>query len=72
MINEILWIGLLVSNFLMVLFAYKFFGRTGLYIWTAVGVILANIQVMKTIEVFGLVTALGNVVYSSLFLVLEV
>ena len=72
MINEILWIGLLVSNFLMVLFAYKFFGRTGLYIWTAVGVILANIQVMKTIEVFGLVTALGNVVYSSLFLVTDI
>lgn len=72
MINEILWIGLLVSNFLMVLFAYRFFGKTGLYIWTAVAVVLANIQVMKTIEVFGLVTALGNVVYSSLFLVTDI
>ena len=43
-----------------------------MYIWTAIGVILANIQVMKTIQVFGLVTAMGNVIYSSLFLVTDI
>lgn len=52
--------------------AYKLFGKTGLYVWTAVGVILANIQVMKTIQIFGLVTAMGNVIYSSLFLVTDI
>ncbi|UCF50031.1 MAG: queuosine precursor transporter [Thermoplasmatales archaeon] len=72
MINEILWIGLLLSSFLIVIFAYKLFGLTGLYVWTAVAVILANIQVMKTIQVFGLVTAMGNVIYSSLFLVTDI
>lgn len=72
MINELLWIGLLVASFAMVIVAYKLFGKTGLYVWTAVGVILANIQVMKTVELFGLVTALGNVVYSSLFLVTDI
>ena len=72
MINEVLWIGLLFISFLTVILAYKLFGKTGLYIWTAVAVILANIQVMKTIQVFGLVTALGNVVYSSLFLTTDI
>jgi len=72
MINEILWLGLLLSSFLIVILAYKLFGLTGLYVWTAVGVILANIQVMKTIQVFGLVTAMGNVIYSSLFLVTDI
>lgn len=72
MINESLWIGLLLFSFAMVMLSYRFFGKTGLFIWTAVAVILANIQVMKTIEVFGLVTALGNVVYSSLFLVTDI
>lgn len=72
MINELLWIGLLITSFLMVILAYRLFGKTGLYVWTAVGVILANIQVMKTIQVFGLVTALGNVIYSSLFLVTDI
>jgi queuosine precursor transporter len=72
MINELLWIGLLLSSFLIVIIAYKLFGLTGLYVWTAVAVILANIQVMKTIQVFGLVTAMGNVIYSSLFLVTDI
>jgi len=72
MINESLWIGSLVISFLLIILAYRLFGKTGLYIWTAIGVILANIQVMKTIEVFGLVTALGSVIYSSLFLVTDI
>ncbi len=72
MINELLWFGLLISGFLIVIIAYRLFGKTGLYIWTATAVILANIQVMKTIEIFGLVTALGNVIYSSLFLVTDI
>ncbi len=70
--NEVLWIGLLLLSFFMVMFSYRLFGKTGLYVWTAIAVILANIQVMKTIEVFGLVTALGNVIYSSLFLVTDI
>lgn len=72
MINELLWICLLLTSFLVVIIAYKLFGKTGLYIWTAVAVILANIQVMKTIQIFGLVTAMGNVIYSSLFLVTDI
>jgi len=72
MINEILWIVLLLTSFLIVILSYKLFGLTGLYVWTAVGVILANIQVMKTIQIFGLVTAMGNVIYSSLFLVTDI
>ena len=72
MTNELLWILLLFCSFSMVMISYRLFGKTGLYIWTAVAVILANIQVMKTIEIFGYVTALGNVIYSSLFLVTDI
>lgn len=72
MLNELLWIGLLISSFFIVILSYRLFGKTGLYIWTATAVILANIQVMKTVQVFGLVTALGNVIYSSLFLVTDI
>lgn len=72
MINESLWFGLLFLSFFMVMFAYRVFGKTGLYIWVVIAVILANIQVMKTIEIFGLVTALGNVMYASIFLVTDI
>ena len=72
MINELLWVGLMLISFFMIILAYKLFGKYGLYAWTAMAVILANIQVMKTVEVFGLVTALGTVIYSSLFLVTDI
>lgn len=68
MINEILWITSLLVSLLTVIIAYKLFGKTGLYIWTAAAVIIANIQVLKIVEVFGLETALGNVIYASIFL----
>jgi len=72
MINELLWAGSLLLSFILVMIAYWLFGKTGLYVWTAVAVIVANIQVMKTVEIFGLVTALGTVTYSSLFLVTDI
>lgn len=72
MINEILWFGLLIISLSCVMLSYKLFGKTGLFVWTAVCVILANIQVMKTIQIFGMVTALGNIIYSSLFLVTDI
>ena len=72
MINEVLWLGTLILSFFMVMIAYRLFGKTGLYVWTAAAVIIANIQVMKTVQVFGLVTALGNVIYASLFLVTDI
>ena len=72
MINELLWILLMLVSFLGVTLAYRFFGKTGLYIWMAMAVILANIQVMKTISFLGLVTALGNVIYGTTFLTTDI
>lgn len=72
MINEALWIGTLILSLFMVIFAYKLFGKTGLYIWIAAAVIIANIQVMKMVQIFGLVTALGNVIYASIFLATDI
>jgi queuosine precursor transporter len=72
MLNELLWIVLMLFSFSGILLAYRFFGKTGLYVWMTIAIILANIQVMKTISFFGLVTALGNVIYGSMFLVTDI
>ena len=72
MLNEILWFGLLFFCLSAVIIIYRLFGRTGLYIWTGVAIILANIQVLMTVEIFGMVTALGNVTYSSIFLITDI
>ncbi len=70
--NELLWLALLIASFLGILLAYRLFGRIGLYVWTPMAIIIANIQVMKTIEIFGFVTALGNIIYGSTFLVTDI
>ncbi|MBS3135999.1 queuosine precursor transporter [Candidatus Woesearchaeota archaeon] len=70
--NEMLWILLLVISYLGVILIYRFFGRAGLYAWVAMSVILANIQVVKTISLFGFVTAEGNIIYSSIYLVTDI
>lgn len=72
MTNELLWILLLVATFIGIILAYRFFGKLGLYSWIAMAVIIANIQVMKTIQIFGLVTALGNIIYGTTFLVTDI
>jgi len=66
--NELLWILLAIINFLALVATYKYFGLTGLLAWIAMNTVIANIQVTKTIELFGLTATLGNIAYGSIFL----
>ena len=70
--NEILWIVLMLVTFIGIILAYRFFGKTGLYCWMAMAIIIANIQVMKTVKIFLWVTALGNIIYGTTFLVTDI
>lgn len=70
--NNILWLVLLVINFTGIIISYRIFKKTGLYIWIAMAAIIANIQVMKTIEVLGFVTTLGNIIYGTSYLATDI
>jgi hypothetical protein len=70
--NEILWLVMLLLNFAGILVMYRFFGRIGLYAWVPIAVIIANIQVIKTVELFGLTSSLGNIVYATSFLATDI
>ncbi len=70
--NELLWIGMLFLNFGAIMLAYRLFGKVGLYIWVPIAVIVANIQVIKTVELFSLAATLGNIVYATSFLVTDI
>jgi uncharacterized integral membrane protein (TIGR00697 family) len=52
--------------------AFRFWGKLGLYIWVPISVIVANIQVTKTISLFGLEATLGNIVYATSFLATDI
>lgn len=70
--NEILWFFMLVVNFSLIIFAYKKFGKIGLYIWIPVSTIIANIQVVLLVDLFGFGTTLGNILYAGGFLVTDI
>jgi len=72
MYNESLWISLVILTFLGILLSYKLFGKTGLYVWTGVAMVICNIQVIKTIVLFGMVGTLGNALYGTTFLVTDI
>jgi hypothetical protein len=70
--NEALWLAMLALNFGAILLIYRLAGRTGLYIWVPIATIVANTQVLKTVELFGMTATLGNIVYASSFLVTDI
>ena len=52
--NEIILFCSLVCIYSAVVLFYKFFGRTGLYMWTVIATISANIEVLILVDAFGL------------------
>lgn len=72
MTNELLFFGATILSFSMVLLFYRFFGKAGMWIWMAMATIIANIEVCKCVNMFGLATALGNVIYGSTFLTTDI
>ncbi|MBG9789371.1 MULTISPECIES: queuosine precursor transporter [Brevibacillus] len=65
-----LWfgIGFVLVNFILFLVCYRFFGKVGLYAWIGFATVLANIQVVKIVELFGFAMTLGNTMYATIYL----
>lgn len=72
MSNEILLVLSLLVIFGGVLLFYKLFGNMGLYCWTVLATITANIEVLLVIDAFGMEQTLGNVLFASTFLVTDI
>lgn len=72
MINELLWLVLMLLSFIFLLICYRVFGKTGLYVWMGFAIVLANIQVLKIVQLFGVVATLGNIIYGTIFLVTDI
>lgn len=66
--NELLWFGFILVDLALLLLVYRFWGKVGIYAFIGGSIIVCNIQVLVTVEIFGLVATLGNVVYASIFL----
>jgi Uncharacterized conserved protein len=72
--TEIVWFILLFFCFFSILIFLKIFGYIGLYIYSAVAVIAANIQVLKIVDFFYSPepVALGTILFASIFLCTDI
>ena len=70
--NSVLWVLFVLANLGLTLLVFRFFGKYGLYGVIVAAVITANIQVIKTVEVFGFVSTLGNILYGGVFFATDI
>lgn len=70
--NELLLILSLVLIYGGVLLSYRFFGKAGLYGFTVIATILANIEVLILVRAFGMEQTLGNVLFASTYLITDI
>ena len=72
--TEVIWLILLIFSFSSILVFLKFFGYVGIYIYSSIAVIIANIQVLKTVDFFYSPepVALGTILFASTFLCTDI
>ncbi len=70
--NELLLSGSVVFIFGMALLGYRFFGKSGLFVLSAVATILANVEALLLINAFGMEQTLGNVLFAVTFLITDI
>lgn len=72
MSNELLLLISLVGIYSMVLIWFYFFGDKGLYAFTVIATIAANIEVLILVKAFGLEQTLGNILFAATFVITDI
>ena len=70
--NEMIFIGTVLFYLGCVVLLYGLFGKNGLFAFSIFGTLLGNIAVCKSVDLFGISTTAGNVLYASTFLVTDI
>ena len=70
--NELILLVEVIIVFSMVILSHAIFKREGVIAWVAIATILANIITAKNAEIFGLSTAIGTVMFASVFLATDI
>lgn len=70
--NEILWLVLILVNFSLTLLAFRLWGKQGIYIFAVLSILLANIQALKQVDLFGLHGSMGDISYIGVYLISDI
>lgn len=71
MIQYVLWFIQFITTYVFIIFLFRYWKKEGLLVWSVLAVVLANIQVVKLVSLFGLDATLGNILYVSSFFVTD-
>ena len=72
MTNEILLVITLLVEYSALILLHQYFGKNGLFMWTSIATIAANIEVLMLVKAFGMEMTLGNILFASTFLVTDI
>lgn len=72
MTNELLLLTTLIAEYGAVVLLYRWLGKQGLYLWTVLATIAANIEVLMLVDAFGMEMTLGNILFATTFLVTDI
>lgn len=70
--NELILVVSLLVIYGGILLLYRIFGKQGMYLWTVIATISANIEVLIVVNAFGMEMTLGNILFASTFLVTDI
>lgn len=70
--NELLWAALIIANFSLILLAFRLWGKLGLFVFAILSIMLANIQALKQVELFGLNGSMGDISYIGVYLISDI
>ena len=70
--NEIILIASVFVFFGALVAFFRLFGKSGIFAWTVICTIAANIEVLILVHAFGMDTTLGNVLFASSFLATDI
>ena len=70
--NEIILLASVFVFFGGLVAFFRFFGKNGIFAWTVICTISANIEVLILVHAFGMDTTLGNVIFASSFLATDI
>ena len=70
----ITWLGFLFLCLIIILISLRLFGEAGMYVYTVIAIIGANIQVLKIVDfpIFNNPIALGTILFSTTFLCTDI
>lgn len=70
--NNLLFFVSAFATFGFLVLMFKKFGKAGIYAWVGMAVVVANIFVCKSVDLFGFSATLGNVLFGTVFLATDI